>query len=165
MLFFWKFFSLSKRHMLPKCHTHKLFVFVNHPSLYPFRFQFPYYRCFVFFNDFIFLLVLSVKKNIAISYNLSVDIHMYIPAWSNFSVYANCHFYLTFCSPKIHDSNANQIYFPHQATTNVNNACVFLTILCKPLILKWGIWVNIRPMIPSKHKIYANVKLVCRLVH
>lgn len=83
-----------------------------------------------------FLLVLSVKKNIAISYNLSVDIHMYIPAWSNFSVYANCHFYLTFCSPKIHDSNANQIYFPHQATTNVNNACVFLTILCKPLILK-----------------------------
>lgn len=87
MLFFWKFFSLSKRHMLPKSHTHKnhthkLFVFVNHHSLYLFRFQFPYYRCFVFFNDFIFLLVLSVKKNIAISYNLSVDIHMYIPAWS-----------------------------------------------------------------------------------
>lgn len=47
-----------------------------------------------------FLLVLSVKKNIAISYNLSVDIHMYIPAWSNFSVYANCHFYLTFVAQR-----------------------------------------------------------------
>lgn len=102
MLFFKKFFlSQNVTCYLKVTHINCLFSSIILPStLYPFRFQFPYYRCFVFFNDFIFLLVLSVKKNIAISYNLSVDIHMYIPAWSNFSVYANCHFYLTFVAQR-----------------------------------------------------------------